>query len=203
MKKLIVASNNEHKIKEIKEILKDLALDIRSLKDENIFIDVEEDGKTFKENALKKAREIYKFLNNRDEKNFIVMSDDSGLVVDILNGEPGVYSARYAGEHGDSKKNNEKLLKKLSEFNIEERKAHFICLVALINQEGKELTIEGKSYGYITENLKGNEGFGYDPIFFVKEFNKTFAEMTPEEKNSISHRGKALEKLKGKISQLI
>ncbi|SFB45208.1 XTP/dITP diphosphatase [Clostridium frigidicarnis] len=203
MKKLIVASNNEHKIKEIKEILKDLSLDIRSLKDENIFIDVEEDGKTFKENALKKAREIYKFLNNRNEKDFIVMSDDSGLVVDILNGEPGVYSARYAGEHGNSKKNNEKLLKKLSEFSIEERKAYFICLVALINQEGKELTIEGKSYGYITENLKGNEGFGYDPIFFVKEFNKTFAEMTPEEKNSISHRGKALEKLKEEISQLI
>lgn len=203
MKKLIVASNNEHKIKEIKEILKDLSLDIRSIKDENIFIDVEEDGKTFKENALKKAREIYKFLNNRNEKDFIVMSDDSGLVVDILNGEPGVYSARYAGEHGNSKKNNEKLLKKLSEFSIEERKAYFICLVALINQEGKELTIEGKSYGYITENLKGNEGFGYDPIFFVKEFNKTFAEMTPEEKNSISHRGKALEKLKEEISQLI
>lgn len=203
MKKLIVASNNEHKIKEIKEILKDLSLDIRSLKDENIFIDVEEDGKTFKENALKKAREIYKFLNNRNEKDFIVMSDDSGLVVDILNGEPGVYSARYAGEHGNSKKNNEKLLKKLSEFSIEERKAYFICLVALINQEGKELTIEGKSYGYITENLKGNEGFGYDPIFFVKEFNKTFAEMTPEEKNSISHRGKALEKLKEEVSQLI
>lgn len=203
MKKLIVASNNEHKIKEIKEILKDLPLNIRSLKDENIFIDVEEDGETFKENALKKAREIYKFLNKRDEKDFIVMSDDSGLVLDILNGEPGVYSARYAGEHGDSKKNNEKLLKKLSTFSIEERKAYFICLVALINESGKELTVEGKSYGYIIENLKGNEGFGYDPIFFVKEFNKTFAEMMPEEKNSISHRGKALEKLKQEISQLI
>lgn len=203
MKKLIVASNNEHKIKEIKEILKDLPLNIRSLKDENIFIDVEEDGETFKENALKKAREIYKFLNKRDEKDFIVMSDDSGLVVDILNGEPGVYSARYAGEHGDSKKNNEKLLKKLSTFSIEERKAYFICLVALINESGKELTVEGKSYGYIIENLKGNEGFGYDPIFFVKEFNKTFAEMMPEEKNSISHRGKALEKLKQEILQLI
>ena len=111
MKKIILASNNAHKIEEIKKILEGLPFEIKSLKDENINIDIEEDGNTFEENAKKKASEIANFLKNRGEKEFIVMADDSGLEVDYLNGEPGIYSARYAGEHGNDKKNNEKLLK--------------------------------------------------------------------------------------------
>lgn len=203
MKRLIIASNNEHKIIEIKEILKEFALDIKSLKECNINIDVEENGSTFEENALIKAEEIYKILKKNNEKDFIVMSDDSGLEVDILNGEPGVYSARYAGEHGNSALNNEKLLNNLKGIEWSKRTGKFVAAIALINDNGKKEVVIGECNGIITEKIEGNSGFGYDPIFYVPEFNKTFAEMSSKEKNSISHRGIALEKVKNVLRELI
>ena len=203
MRKLIVASNNNHKIKEIKEILKDLPLNIISLKEGGIFIDVEEDGKTFMENSYKKAKEIVDYLKSKGEDDFMVMADDSGLEVNCLNGEPGVYSARYAGEHGNSQKNNEKLLQKLNGVSKEKRGANFVCSVVLITSDLKEIKVEGKTYGIIGEEYSGDEGFGYDPLFFVPKFNMTFAEMTSEQKNSISHRGSALEQLKSRLYEVI
>lgn len=203
MKKLIIASNNEHKIIEIKEILKDFHLDIKSLKECNIDVDIEENGTTFEENAIIKSEGIYNILKERNEEDFIVMSDDSGLEVDYLNGEPGVYSARYAGEHGNSRLNNEKLLKKLEGVKWDERTAKFKSAIALINQDGKKLVVEGECKGIITEEYGGDNGFGYDPIFYIPESKETFAQMSIDKKNLISHRGKALEKVKDVISKLI
>lgn len=203
MKKIIVASNNEHKVKEIKEILKDLNVEIVSLKEAGIFIDVEEDGKTFEENAYKKAKEIGDYLLANGKSNFIVMADDSGIEVEYLNGEPGVYSARYAGEHGNSEKNNEKLLYNLDGVEKEKRGASFVCSIVLITDKLEEIKVEGRTYGEITESYSGSSGFGYDPIFFVKDFNKTFAQMTSDEKNSISHRGRALNNVRNELSKLL
>lgn len=203
MKKIILASNNAHKIEEIKKILEGLPFEIRSLKDENINIDIEEDGNTFEENAKKKASEIANFLKNRGEKEFIVMADDSGLEVDYLNGEPGIYSARYAGEHGNDKKNNEKLLKELKGVPKEKRGAQFVCQIVLVNENDKYLSIRGEVRGRILEELSGKEGFGYDPLFFYAPLNKTFGELSSEEKNSVSHRACALKELKNRIKEII
>lgn len=203
MKKFILASNNEHKVKEIKEILKDFNLDILSLNEAGINIEVDEDGKTFEENSFKKANEIKDYLISKGESDFIVMADDSGIEVDYLDGAPGIYSARYAGEHGDDSKNNEKLLEALKGVKEEERKANFICVIVAITDKGEKIVAEGKSYGLILEALSGSEGFGYDPLFFVPEYKKTFAEMTSDEKNSVSHRGRALEKLKSRLKEVL
>lgn len=192
MKKLIIASNNQGKIKEIKNVLSNMSIDVLSLKDMGLDIDVEEDGITFEQNAKKKSEEIYKELLERKISNFIVMSDDSGLEVEYLNGEPGIYSARYAGEHGNDSKNNYKLLEKLKGVSYENRKARFICALALINDNNEYKYIEGVVEGYILEEERGKDGFGYDPLFFYEPLNKTFAELTTEEKNNISHRGNAL-----------
>ncbi|CUQ27972.1 XTP/dITP diphosphatase [Clostridium baratii] len=203
MRKLILASNNQKKIKEIKEILSNIDIEVRSLKDENIDIDVVEDKDTFEGNARKKATEIREYLINKGNKDFIVMSDDSGLEVDYLNGEPGVYSARYSGEHGNDTKNNEKLLKELENVPMKKRDAKFVCHITLINSDGKELNVRGEVKGKILENLNGSGGFGYDPLFYYEDCGKTFGEMSAEEKNKISHRGKALEKLKERIYEVI
>ena len=196
MKKLILASNNLKKIKEIKEILKGYPYEVYSLKEMSIDIDVEEDGLTFEDNAKKKAMEIHQYLLNRGESNFIVLSDDSGLEVDCLNGAPGVYSARYAGEHGNDYKNNIKLLQEMKAFKGDERAARFVCVIAVVFEDGTVKTVRGEVEGYIMDEIKTKDGFGYDPLFFYKGFNKTFGEATPEEKNEISHRGNALKKLK-------
>ncbi|WP_297423330.1 XTP/dITP diphosphatase [Clostridium sp.] len=203
MKRLILASNNKKKIKEMKEILKELAIEVKSLEDENINIDVVEDGATFEENSKKKAREIYEFLVKRGDKNFIVLADDSGLAVDYLNGEPGIYSARYAGEHGNDAKNNEKLLDNLRGVKEEDRTAKFICQLAMFTDNGDYFKVTGEVEGYIIEELHGEGGFGYDPLFFYKTLNKTFAELTSDEKNNISHRGIALKELKKVILELL
>jgi len=203
MKRLILASNNKKKIMEMKEILKELDIEVKSLENENIDIDVIEDGKTFEENAKKKAKEIYEFLLKRGDKDFIVLADDSGLVVDYLNGEPGIYSARYAGEHGNDKKNNEKLLEKLSGVSKENRRAKFICQLAMFTDRGEYFKVTGEAKGYIIEELNGAGGFGYDPLFFYEQLNKTFAELTSEEKNKISHRGNALKELKKIIREFL
>ena len=178
MKRLILASNNKKKIKEMKEILKELNIEVKSLENENICIDVVEDGKTFEENAKKKAREIYEFLLKRGDKNFIVLADDSGLAVDYLNGEPGIHSARYAGEHGNDAKNNEKLLKNLNSVHKENRGAKFICQLAMFTDRGEYFEVTGDVKGHIVEELHGEGGFGYDPLFFYKPLNKTFAQLT-------------------------
>ena len=203
MKKLILASNNKKKVEEIKYILKDIDLEVKSLNDEGINVEVIEDGETFKENSNKKAREIREYLIDRGDTDFIVMADDSGLEVNYLNGEPGVYSARYAGEHGNDAKNNEKLLKNLQGVPYEKRGARFVCHVTLMNYEGKSLDIRGEVKGIIMDKLDGEGGFGYDPLFYNETLNKTFGEASKEEKNSVSHRGMALKQLKEKIYQLL
>ena len=203
MKKLILASNNKKKIKELKEILNNLPIEIKSLAEENINIEVEEDGSTFEENAKKKAQEIYEFLVNRGEKDFLVLADDSGLAVDYLNGEPGIYSARYAGQHGNDAKNNEKLLENLKGVKKEDRGAKFVCQLAMFTESGEYYKVTGEVRGYIIEELNGDGGFGYDPLFFYEPLNKTFGELKPEEKNSISHRGVALKELKKVLMEII
>ncbi len=203
MKRLILASNNKKKIMEMKEILKKIDIEVKSLENENIDIDVIEDGETFEENAKKKAKEIYEFLLRRGDKDFIVLADDSGLAVDYLNGEPGIYSARYAGEHGNDVKNNEKLLQKLSGVPKENRGAKFICQLAMFTDQGEYFKVIGEAKGYIIEEFHGAGGFGYDPLFFYEQLNKTFAELTSEEKNKISHRGNALKELKRVIREFL
>ena len=196
MKKLIIASNNQGKINEIKKVLNDMPINVFSLKDIGLDIDVEEDAK-------KKSEEIYKELIKRGESNFIVMSDDSGLEVEYLNGEPGVYSARYAGEHGNDKKNNEKLLLNLKGVSYDNRSARFVCQLALINDKNIYKSVTGTVNGYILEEERGYDGFGYDPLFLYEPLNKTFAELTIDEKNDISHRGIALKKISAVIKAFL
>lgn len=203
MKKLVIASNNKGKIKEIKEILRELQLKVVSLSDENIDIDVIEDGTTFEENAKKKADEICDYLLNRGDNNFIVMADDSGIEVDYLNGEPGVFSARYAGEHGDDNKNNEKLLKNLKDVLWEKRGARFVCQLAVIDSSKSYRGITGYVEGHILESINGNDGFGYDPLFYCDELEKSFGEASLNEKNTVSHRGRALTEFKIIIKEFI
>ena len=203
MKEFIIASNNIHKIKEIKEMLVGFDLSVKSLADKNIDIDVEEDGLTFEANSKKKAIEIVRHLKNKEESDFIVMSDDSGLEVDYLNGAPGVYSARYAGTHGDNDANNQKLLKELTGVERKKRTARFVCVITAINSELEEIVVRGEVDGVIETKLSGSKGFGYDPLFYVQEYEKTFSEITSKQKNMISHRGRALDKLKAKIKEII
>lgn len=198
MKKLIVASNNEHKIIEIKQILSQFPFEVLSLKEANINIDVEETGTTFMENAEIKASEIFKISNGN-----MVLADDSGLSVGFLNGAPGIFSARFAGVHGNTSENNDKLLYLLEGKREEQRKAKFVCAMVLIINENEIVKVQGETEGIITAEFRGEEGFGYDPLFFVSEVSKTFAQMRPEEKNAISHRGRALGKLKSELERLI
>ena len=200
---LIIASNNKGKIKEIKQILSDINIQVFSLQDKNIDIDVEENGKTFAENAKIKAVEIVKFLKSKGEEDFYVLSDDSGLCVDYLGGEPGVYSARYAGEHGNDKLNNEKLLKNLEGVEEKERSARFVCSMALVNENLECRAVEGYVEGRILTEALGVGGFGYDPLFFCNELNKGFGITDSIEKNKVSHRGNALKKLKQLLEEIL
>lgn len=197
MKNLIIASNNKGKIKEIKDILRKYKLNIMSQSEAGVNVEVEEDGTTFMENAYKKAYAIYSL-----KENSIVMADDSGLMVDILDGAPGIYSARFAGEHGNSEKNNKKLLEFLKGVPFDKRKAKFVCAIVLIIDDKTVIRAQGEVHGYITEEPRGKDGFDYDPLFYVQQYDKTFAEITAEEKNTISHRAEALKKLSEEISKL-
>jgi len=194
-KRLVVASNNEHKIKELKEILKVFPFDIFTMKEVGLDLEIEENGSTFLENAYIKAKTVFDLLEDT-----IVLSDDSGLSVDCLDGAPGVYSARFSGVHGNTRKNNEKLLSLMEGKLDEDRKGRFVCAIVLIINKEMVIKVQGEVEGYITKELSGDEGFGYDPLFYVPSFNKTFAQMSATEKNSISHRGRALEKLKAKLA---
>ena len=181
--KIAIATNNPNKLREIRAILGGFFDEALSLADLGIDIDIEETGTTLTENALIKARTI------RDLTGLPALADDSGLMVDALDGAPGVYSARYAGEEHDDKKNNALLLKNLEG---KPRDAKFCSVIALCYPDGRELTAEGSVRGAILEEERGTGGFGYDPLFFSPELGKTFAEATPEQKNSVSHRSRAL-----------
>jgi len=184
---IIVATNNQGKVKEIKQLLS--PHNVMSQSEIGIDIDVEETGETFVENAFLKARAIKPYTS------YAIIADDSGLMVDYLNGEPGVYSARYAGENTTPLQGIEKLLKNLDGVPFEGRSAHFTSVIALILPDGSEYSFEGRCDGYITNILKGENGFGFDPVFYYPPFDKTFAELTDTEKNSISHRYIAIKKL--------
>lgn len=182
--KLAIATNNQHKLQEIRAILGDSFEELLSLKDLGIDVDVEETGTTLEENALIKARAILALSG------IATLADDTGLMVDALNGAPGVYSARYAGEEHNDAKNRALLLKNLD--GVKDRSAHFATVIALCYPDGKTLTASGRVNGEILLSERGTEGFGYDSLFFSTELGETFAEATQAEKNSVSHRGRAL-----------
>ena len=192
---IIVATKNRGKVKEIRKALKGLGLKIYSLKDFSDIPEIEEDGKSFTENALKKARFYSKYFGK------LTLADDSGLEVDALKGFPGVYSARYAGEGASDRENNQKLLREMETIRISKRGASFKCVMAMVFQDGKEAVIEGSCRGRIGFRETGKKGFGYDPLFILPQYGKTMAQLTVEEKNRVSHRGKALRKLKRLISK--
>lgn len=190
IKKIVAASSNAHKIKEIQAIMEKFGMEVISRDEAGVpDYEIEEDGETFEENSFKKADEIMKATGK------ITIADDSGLMVDYLGGAPGVYSARFAGEHGGDAKNNEKLLDLLEGLPSEERKAKFVSVITLIFPDGETLVARGECPGRIIETPTGENGFGYDPLFVPEGYNKTFAQLDAEEKNMISHRAKALETL--------
>ena len=186
--KIIIASNNKHKIAEIREILGD-GYEFFSQREMGVTDEAVEDGETFSENSYIKA----KFIADKFP-GYAVLADDSGLSVDVLGGAPGVNSARYCGEHGKDDENNAKLLKVLN--GVDNRDASFVCAMTLILPTGEVLRAEGKTVGYVMDKTYGEKGFGYDPLFFSYEINKCFGLASEEEKNSVSHRGKALRALK-------
>ena len=185
---LVVATRNKNKLREFREMLQDQEIEIRSLDDFGPTPEAIEDGDSFDENAYKKALHTAKILG------LPAIADDSGLVVDALNGAPGVYSARYAGENATDDENCEKLLKALH--GVENRRAHFQCVLSIAVPSGPALTYEGRCDGVIIDEKKGDNGFGYDPLFYFAELGKTFAELSLSEKNAVSHRGKALAEVK-------
>ena len=191
--RLILASNNANKLREIREILGGRFEEIVSLREAGIEHETVEDGETFLDNARKKAREIAALSG------CCALADDSGLCVDALGGAPGVYSARFAGVHGDDQANMRLLLEKLQ--GVENRAAHFTCAIALVRPDGSEVTAEGKFYGEIGTEERGSNGFGYDSLFYVPELGMTNAEMTSEQKNAVSHRALALKELVEKLDR--
>jgi len=189
MRKLVLATRNRDKVREIKRALEDLDIEILSLLDFPEMPEIVEDGKTFEENALKKARAVAQFTG------LPALADDSGLEVDYLGGAPGVFSSRFAGEKATYEDNNLKLLELLRGVPLEKRRARFRCVLALVNGESTQV-VEGRCEGFITEEPRGEGGFGYDPIFYSPELGKTFAEVGSDLKNKVSHRGRALRKMK-------
>ena len=190
--KLIIASNNAHKLEEIKAILGGAFEEILSLREAGVEHETVEDGATFAENAAKKAREIAALSG------CCALADDSGLCVDALGGAPGIYSARFAGEHGNDAANRRKLLREME--GVENRAAHFTCSMALVRPDGSLTAAEGYVYGEIARAEAGENGFGYDSLFRVPEFGCTMAQLPPEKKNAISHRRNALTALLDKLS---
>lgn len=195
MTKIIFATKNKGKIKEINAIMSDMNVEVISMEEAGINVDVVEDGTTFQENAIKKAREIMEISG------LITMADDSGLEIDYLDKAPGVYSARYMGEDTPYDIKNSKILDIMKDVPEEKRTARFVSVIATAIPEGKIITTKGTIEGIIGYEIKGENGFGYDPIFFVPEYGMTTAEMAPEQKNSISHRGKALRLMKDELKK--
>ena len=195
MNRIIFATGNAGKMKEIREILGDMDAEILSMKEAGIKADIVEDGTTFEENAKIKALTVAQFTKD------IVLADDSGLVVDYLGGEPGVYSARYLGEDTSYEIKNQAIIDRLADAKEEERTARFVSAIAAVLPDGSELVTEGTVEGLIAHEPAGNGGFGYDPIFYLPEYGVTSAEIPIEKKNEISHRGKALEAMKIKLRE--
>jgi XTP/dITP diphosphohydrolase len=188
---LVVGTRNAKKREEILEILGDLPLDIRDLTGWPDAPEVVEDGATFEANAMKKARELSEYLHHW------VLGEDSGLVVPALNGRPGVYSARYAGKQGDDAANNARLLAELAPLHADRRVAFYVCTAALANPQGEIVAFaEGRCHGVITKELRGQGGFGYDPLFLIPEYHKTFGELSARVKHALSHRARALTQLR-------
>ena len=199
MKKIIFATGNADKMKEIREILADLDAEVLSMKEAGIQADIVEDGKTFEENAVIKATAISKLTKNGE----IVLADDSGLEIDYLNKEPGVYSARYMGEHTDYHTKNGNLIQRLEGVPDEKRTARFVCAIAAVVPGHEPIVVRGTIEGYIGDKPAGENGFGYDPIFYVPDLNCSTAELSPEEKNARSHRGNALRAMREELKQYI
>ncbi|MDE6981045.1 MAG: XTP/dITP diphosphatase [Lachnospiraceae bacterium] len=197
MAKIIFATGNEHKMTEIREILAGLNGEILSMKEAGISVDIEEDGATFEENAVKKAKAV------AEAAEALVLADDSGLEIDYLNKEPGVYSARYMGENTSYEIKNQALLDRLSGVPKEERTARFVCAIAAVFPDGEVIVKRGTIEGYIGDKPAGKNGFGYDPIFYVEEYQCSTAELTMEQKNALSHRGNALRAIKGALEKRI
>ena len=191
MSEIILASNNKDKVKEVKQILCDY--DIVSLKDAGIDVDVEENGTTFEENALIKARAIAKITGK------MTMADDSGLEIDYLDKAPGVYSARFMGHDTSYDIKNKALIEKLEGVEGQDRSCRFVCAIAVVFPDGRELVKRGTMEGLLAKEISGENGFGYDPIVFLPEYGKTSASLSPEQKNRISHRGKALALIKEEL----
>jgi XTP/dITP diphosphohydrolase len=195
--RILLATRNAGKVREVRGMLSGFPVEIVSLLDLPEMPDVVEDGTTFQENALKKARELARRFPG------MVVADDSGLEVDALQGGPGVRSARYAGEKATDPENNRKLLDELISAPEKRRTARFRCVLALVQPDGREWIAEGSCEGRIASEPRGNRGFGYDPVFLVPELGKTFAELTTEEKNRISHRARALAALRATLEELL
>jgi len=187
---LVLATNNEDKIKEIRNLLDDLQVTILTKSDFLEFPDVEETGSTLEENALLKAKAVAKFCD------LPAVADDTGLEVDALNGAPGVYSSRFAGENASYADNVNKLIESLKDVSPDKRTARFRCVIAICWEDGSTETVEGVAEGFISEEAEGSSGFGYDPIFFYPPAGKRFSQMTMDEKNVVSHRGKALQEVR-------
>lgn len=196
MQQIIAASRNAHKIKEMNQILSSLGLSVISRDDAGIPpFEVEEDGETFEENSFKKANEIMKVSG------LPAVADDSGLAVDYLDGAPGVFSARFAGDECDDSKNNQKLLQLLEGVPYEQRTARFVCVMTLVYPDGTVLRARGECPGHIAGEESGSNGFGYDPLFIPDGYQTSFGHIPPEEKNRISHRGQALRKLAAMLEE--
>lgn len=193
--RIIFATGNAGKVKEIQMIMADTGMEVLSMKEAGIVVDVDENGKSYEENALIKARAVAALTDD------IVMADDSGLEVDALDKEPGIHSARYLGEDTPYSIKNAEIIKRLTGVPDEKRSARFVCAIAAVLPDGRELTTRATIEGYIGYEEKGTNGFGYDPIFYVPQFDKTTAELTEEQKNQISHRGKALELMKEELKK--
>lgn len=196
-RRLLIATRNKHKLQEIQRILYDFPVQPISLDDISLLPEVLEDGESFAENAVKKARENARLSGE------LTLADDSGLMVDALQGAPGVYSARYSGMDASDESNNQKLLQELKNVPPQERGAQFICVIAAADPQGKVRTVEGICQGRITYQPSGNGGFGYDPLFIPEGYSCTFAELIPAEKNAISHRGRALQQIQTLLADWI
>ena len=194
--KIVFATGNEGKMREVRMILDDLGMEILSMKEAGANPEIKENGRTFGENAEIKARAVWECTGG------IVLADDSGLVIDYLNGEPGIYSARYMGEDTSYEIKNQNLIDRVRDAKGQERSARFVCNIAAVLPDGRVFHSEETMEGLIAEKPAGSEGFGYDPILYLPEFGKTSAELTLEEKNRISNRGKALEAMKKQLKRL-
>ncbi|MGI5989364.1 MAG: XTP/dITP diphosphatase [Lachnospiraceae bacterium] len=189
MKKIIFASNNQGKIREVKDMLNDPDVEVLSMKEAGLDLDIEETGATFQQNALIKARAVW------NETHELTIADDSGLEIDWMNGEPGVYSARFMGHDTSYDVKNRAILEKMKDVKGIDRSARFVCAMAAILPDGREITTRGTMEGVIADEIAGSNGFGYDPILYLPEYGKTSAQLSEEEKNKISHRGQALREL--------